>query len=183
MDAMECILKRRSTRAYKKEPVEREKLQKIVEAGLYAPSGMNGQPWRFTVVSDKKILDMLNDGVLSYMPAEVVERIRSRAADNSFSFFYKAPTLILVSCGADARFPKEDSACALQNMFLCAEALGLGSCWINQLCGDINDSAAIREIYKEIGIPDDHRVYGCAAIGYIDKATPVKERRGVVKYI
>lgn len=183
MDILECLLNRRSTRAYKPTAVEREKLDKIVQAGLYAPSGMNGQPWRFTVVSDGNVLGKLNDSVRSFMSASDIERIRSRATDNSFCFFYRAPTLIIVSCGADAKFPKEDSACALENMFLCAHALGLGSCWINQLCGDINDNVDVRALLSELGIPSDHRVYGCAAIGYAEKQTELKERRGVVKHI
>ena len=77
-----------------------------------------------------------------------------------------APVLIIVSnLPPETSLPGADSACALTNMFNAAHALGLGTVWINQLnncCGD----PAVREILTAFGVPTDHVVYGCAAVGH-----------------
>ncbi|MCH5161286.1 MAG: nitroreductase family protein [Clostridiales bacterium] len=183
MDVFKAILERRSTRSFTKEAVKKADLEKIVEAGMYAPSAINEQPWLFTVVTDKEVLAKLNEAVKGQMSAADEERIRSRSADNSYCFYYGAPALIIVSCNSIALFPAEDAACALENMFLASHALGLGSCWINQLCGSANDHVGIRSILSEIGVPDTHCVYGCAAVGHIKLETPLKERRGSVNFV
>ena len=183
MDVFKAILDRRSTRAFTAEAVKKADLEKIVEAGLHAPSAINEQPWLFTVVTNKEVLSKLNDAVKTHMSAVDGERIKSRSSDNSYCFYYGAPTLIIVSCSSIALFPAEDAACALENMFLASQALGLGSCWINQLGGSANDHIGIRTVLSEIGIPDTHRVYGCAAIGHIQTETPFKERRGAVNFV
>ncbi len=182
MQINKCIAERRSTRSFDTKPVPREAVEKIVEAGAYAPSAMNEQPCLFTVVSDAEKLKKLNTAVKGFMVQSDIDRIRSRSNDDTFCFYYNAPTLVIVSCG-EARYPKEDVACALENMFLQAHELGLGSCWINQLCGAACDVKDVRDILRGFGVPDDHKVYGCAAIGYIKTPTPVKERRSKVVYI
>ena len=98
--------------------------------------------------------------------------------------FYLPNTLILCANDLSANpMGVQDCACALENMFLAAHSLGIGSVWINQLHG-ICDEPAVREVLREFGIPDDHVVYGLAALGYADD-TPIapKERIGQVAYI
>ena len=68
-----------------------------------------------------------------------------------------------------------DCACAMQNIFLAAKSLGIGSCWINQL-GQTYDDPEVRAFLTKLSIPENHRVYGCAALGYA-AAAPVKERQ------
>ena len=65
-------------------------------------------------------------------------------------------------------FGKEDNACAMENIFLAAHSLGVGSVWINQLNG-ISDRLAVREVLTELSVPADHVVYGMAALGYPDE--------------
>ncbi len=183
MELFQAIKERRSTRAFLSDAIDKSDLEKIVEAGLFAPSALNEQPWLFTVVNNADVLARLNAAVKKLMSAADEERIRSRSTDNTYCFYYGAPTLIIVSCDKSARFPIEDASCALQNMFLAAHALGLGSCWINQLGGKANDDKGVRAVLSEIGVPQDDRVYGCAAIGHIRSATKVKDRCGTVKFI
>ncbi len=161
---MNEILTRRSIRKYLSRAVEEEKLERILQAGNYAPSALNNQDRQFTVVTRPEVLCALNEAVLSQADAATVERIKSRMGGD-FSFFYHAPVLILVSHKRDACCPEADCACALQNMFLQAKKEGLGSCWINQL-NPLCDEAAIRSVLTEAGVPDSHRIFGCAAIGY-----------------
>ena len=68
-----------------------------------------------------------------------------------------------------------DCACAMQNIFLAAKSLGIGSCWINQL-GQTCDDPDVRAFLTKLGIPENHRVYGCAALGYA-AAAPMKEKK------
>ena len=77
---------------------------------------------------------------------------------------------------------KEDDACAMENIFLAAHSLGIGSVWINQLQG-ICDESAVREVLRELQIPDSHVVYGLAALGYAAGPVKEKERTGKVVVI
>ena len=74
----------------------------------------------------------------------------------------------------------EDNACALENMFLAAHSFGIGSVWINQM-RDICDEPEVREMLRSWEIPDSHRVFGMAALGYAaasEKKRSEKNRRG-----
>lgn len=69
-----------------------------------------------------------------------------------------------------------DCACALENIFLAAKSLGIGSCWINQL-GQTCDDPDVRAFLTKLGVPESHKVYGCAALGYAPADAPVKEKK------
>ncbi len=115
MDCLEAIRTRRSIRAFTKEKVSDEQVRKIIEAGMYAPSAGNQQPWQFIVITDKNMLEKVPD-IHPY--ATMVEQ---------------APAAILV-CG-DTNLAKsqafwvQDCAAAVQNVLLAAHALGLGAVW------------------------------------------------------
>ena len=166
---LNALLTRRSTRAYQQRAVERPLLEKIVEAGRHAPSASNRQLWHFTVVTDPQKLDQLARA------AHAALREGGRELADDYYCTYHAPTLIIVTFPRDYAFAKEDGACALQTLFLAAHALGLGSCWINQLGATCNHPS-VRKALSELGVPADHDVCGCAAIGYIAKETPLRPR-------
>lgn len=182
---MRCLLERRSVRSYDGEKkVSESDLMSVLKAGAYAPSAMNAQAWHFTAVTNAEKLLKLNDAVKAEMGESDVERIRARSKDDAFNFYYRAPVLILVSCSEKALYPREDAACALENMFLAAQSVGLGSCWINQLSNGVSEAPGVRAVLDELGVPQENKVYGCAAIGYPDKTSPVKERAsGVVNIV
>lgn len=69
-----------------------------------------------------------------------------------------------------------DCACALENIFLAAKSLGIGSCWINQLRQTCDDPD-VRAFLTKLGVPENHKVYGCAALGYASADAPVKEKK------
>ena len=162
---------RRSTRAFKEEQIKDEELEMILKAGIYAPSGMNKQSWQFTVVQNKEKLK------------ELAKVIREELGRDEGYNFYAPPTLIMLSNDRDNTNGLADCACALENIFLMANSLGIGSCWINQL-KTICDNEKVRKLLNELGIPQNHIVWGMAAIGYIAKETPVHERRdGIIKYV
>ena len=167
---MENILTRRSVRAFNDKAIPREELDQILKAAIYAPSGMNRQTWQFTaIVNQDKIQEL----------AGLIEKSLNRKGYN----FYKPTALVLTSHTKDSNWAKEDNACALENMFLAAKSFGIGSVWINQLQG-ICDEPEIRSFLKSVGIPDDHVVYGTAALGYAEKEpTGAVNKTGIIKIV
>lgn len=157
---MENLLTRRSVRAFEKKEIPADELDQILQAALYAPSGMGRQTWQFTVVTDREKIQKL---------AAVVEKELNRPGYD----MYAPEVIIIPSNERDSRFGKEDNACALENIFLASHSFGIGSVWINQI-RDICDAPAARALLKEWGVPDSHVVYGIAALGYPAPA-PEKE--------
>lgn len=64
----------------------------------------------------------------------------------------------------------------MENIFLAAKSLGIGSCWINQL-GQTCDDPDVRAFLTKLGVPESHKVYGCAALGYAPADAPVKKKK------
>ncbi len=166
---IETILTRRSTRKFLEKPIPEADLKLIAEAALCAPSGKNGQTWKFTVVENRQMIEKL---------ARAIEVALGRPGYD----MYRPQTLIIPSNQRDSVYGKEDNACALENIFLAAHSLGIGSVWINQL-QNICDEPVIRQVLDELAIPADHVVYGLAALGYGDGEPKEIKRVGEVTYI
>ena len=170
-EIMKTIVSRRSVRKFSDREIPEEMLSQIITAGLYAPSAMNTQLWQITVLkNDKKIVSL--------------QKAIAKALDRpDYHRFYGAPVFIIVTVPEDYRHGAVDTACLLENMFLSAHSLGVGSVWINQLrdcCNDID----VRALLTEIGIPENHICFGCAAIGYADCELPAdRENKGIVKIV
>lgn len=115
---LETIKQRSSARAYSAQKVTKEELDRILEAGLQAPTGMNRQEIHFTVVSgDNPILAELDE-----------EKRRLRGQEKQpHNFYYEAPLLIFLSAEDNFKWSKVDAGIAVQNMTLAAESLGLGT--------------------------------------------------------
>ena len=167
---METILTRRGIRSFEKKPIPEEDMKQIVDAALHAPSAMGRQTWKFTVVMNREKIQQL---------ARAAGKVLGREDYD----MYSPEALIIPSNSKESRFGRDDNACAMENIFLAAHSLGIGSVWINQLHG-ICDEPAVREVLREFGIPDDHVVYGLAALGYADDTViQPKERIGTVAWI
>ena len=155
---------RRSTRAYRPEPLQEAVIQQILEAGRFAPSGMNKQLNHFYVITDPNYL-----ADLTALVSRKMENYRDK------DFRYGAPVLVLVTNQKESTTCVQDASCAMENMMLAAFSLGVGSCWINQL-RETCDVPEVRALLTEYGVPEDHIVVCSAAIGYIEKETPAKPR-------
>ena len=83
--------------------------------------------------------------------------------------------MIIVSNDPTQWWAGMDCACAIENMFLAARSLGIGSCWINQL-GTTCDDPEVRAYLTSLGVPENHKVYGCVALGYQEKGVSLKEK-------
>lgn len=171
-EVLKNILTRRSVRSFKPEQIKDEELDKILQAGIYAPSGMNRQSWQFTVIQNKEKIELL---------AKVIREALGR--DESYNF-YLPVTLILLSNDRDNSNGLADCSCALENIFLMANSLGIGSCWINQL-KNICDEIEVRNLLNSFEIPSNHIVWGMAALGYPDSKVNTEPPRkdGTIKYV
>ena len=187
MNALELITTRRSTRSFKDIPLEREKLDQILEAGRHAPSGGNNQYTHFLVLQDRAVLSELARLVKQEfsqmeptpgMYKSMVNTIVNSRKEQYF-FHYNAPVLIVTANRADYTNNISDCACALENMMLMANALDLGSCWINQLKW-LNENEVVMPYLRKLGLEDGERPYGAVAIGYpntesgLPNRTPLK---------
>lgn len=142
---LENIHSRRSVRTYTSAPVEDEKIDKMVRAGMAAPSGMDRRPWHIVVVTDRAILDTL----AGQLPHAQMLR--------------EAP-LALVVCGDPERssYWYIDCSAVSQNILLAAEALGLGAVWT----GVYPDDARIASVRAALGMPETAVPLNVIPIGY-----------------
>ena len=151
-ETMNTILTRRSIRKFSDKKISDEILNSLVEAAMHAPSGMCRKTWKFTVVTNSELIERL---------ASTVSKVLGRESYD----MYKPTAIIIPSNKRDSVWGRDDNACALQNIFLAAWSFGVGSVWINQL-SDICDNSEIRQLLDEMEIPEDHIIYGIAALGY-----------------
>ena len=182
-NALEFMKSRRSTRKYKTDAVSEEQLTQIIEAGRHAPSGGNCQSTHFIVVKNKEILAELADlaqqefagmEITPGLYKSIVNSIQASKKGN-YVFHYNAPVLIITANQKDYGNNIADCACALENMMLMANALDLGSCWINQLKW-LNENPVILEYMKKLGMDEGERVYGALAVGHPDTADGLPDR-------
>jgi nitroreductase len=134
MEMKDAIGGRRSVRDYKADAVDERDIQDLIDAAIHAPSAMNQQPWRFTVVREIKMLSRISDEAKAYLmrrpPVELASSpVRSLLDNAGFNIFYNAPVLIVISAAAGP-WAVEDCALAAENLMLSAHAAGLGTCWI-----------------------------------------------------
>ena len=183
MNTLEAIRTRRSTRKFKAQPVELEKLQTIVDAGRFAPTGGNCQSNHFFVISNPEVLKKLVELVQSAFAAMEFREDLYKSLQNSirlsqkgnYSFCYTAPVLIVVANKKDYGNNMADVACAVENMMLAANELDLGSCYINQLKW-LNEDPTLLEYLRGFGLREDERVYASVAIGYADTESGLPNR-------
>lgn len=127
---IETIKNRRSVREYQETQITDEELEKILESAIHAPTGHNDQPWHFTILQDKDLINQINDGAKEVMSQMDVKWISQMGQTENLHIFHKAPTVIIVSARKDAVTPIPDCSAAVQNMLLSAESMDIGSCWI-----------------------------------------------------
>lgn len=168
MHTLEAIIQRRSVRSYTSQQISESDLEKILEAGIHAPSGMNRQAVHITALHNPTKIHTLEEAI-----QKDFLKINESVSGYQVNLCYHAPTFIIVSASADSIAPELDSAAALENMLLAATSLGISSCWINLLVGK-DHLPTIRSVLSSFGVPPQNKVYCCAGFGYSDHLT--KER-------
>lgn len=161
---LEKMKTRRSIRKFKSEMVSKEIIDKIVEAGTYAASGMNRQPAIIIAVTNKELRDKL-----AKMNAEIM--------GTNTDPFYGAPVVLIVL--ADKTMPTYlyDGSLVMGNLMLAAHEVGVGSCWIHRAKEEFETEEG-KALLRSLGITGDYEGIGHCVLGYVDGEYPdVKPRK------
>lgn len=168
-EALENIKTRRSIRKYKPDMVPQEILDQIIEAGLYAASGMGQQNTIIIQVTNKELRDQI-----SKMNQEI------GGWKDGFDPFYGAPAMLIVLAKKDWPNRVYDGSLVMGNLMLAAHDLGIGSCWIHRAKQEFETEWG-KEFLKSLGIEEEYEGIGHCALGYVDgeypKAPAIKEGR------
>jgi len=183
MDILEGIKTRHSTRKFKSNPVPKELIEAVIDAGRRAPTGGNLQQIHFIVITNQDILKNLvtivqeeygKMPVTEHMPA-YMKNIIEMSAQGKFVFNYNAPVLVVVAHKPVLANNFADSAVAMENMMLACNALDLGSCWVNQI-RHLQDNERLVNQLRELGLGADEKVYASLAVGYPDLPNGLNRR-------
>ena len=166
MDVYQAISDRRSIRKYKDQPVEPEKITRVLDAARLAPSWKNMQCWRFLVLNQAAGREALlaafgddNPGKKALAQAPVLIVVCADPAQSEVSH--------------DMEYYIADAAAAFQNLCLAAHEIGLGTCWMGMY-----DEAAVKE---RLGIPAGIRVIGVTPLGYPDQEPRQRPRKDLTE--
>ncbi len=160
---LQAIHNRRSRREFTREPVEQSILEEIIQAGIWAPSGLNNQPWRFVVITQKGSIEQL-------------------AKTTHYShIILGAPALIAVYLDTDAMYDevKDHQAvgACIQNMLLAIEELGLGGVWLGQILKNKQDVSQI------LGVESQYDLMAMIALGHPAQTDQQSNRKELADFI
>jgi nitroreductase len=183
---LDCIATRHSTRKFKPELVADELLRQVIEAGRQAPSGKNKQQNHFLVIRKPEVLAKLVALVRQEFARMEITEANSDdmggaiklSKKGTYVFKYNAPILIVVANKKGYGNNFADTSIAIQNMMLAANALDLGTCWINQLRW-LQDNSVILSYLRNLGMADDEIPFGAVSIGYPATADGLPNRQGL----
>lgn len=160
---MEVLLTRRSIRNFNDKSIPEDVLNKILEAGTYAPTAMGMQKPIIIAITDKKVRDEVSRENAKIMGREGTDP------------FYGAPVILLV---AVENYPNAvyDGSCVMDNLLNAAWAMGVGSCWIHRAKEELESDFG-KKLLKSLGIVGDYIGVGHAALGYFDGEPPLPKPR------
>lgn len=184
MDVMQAIDVRRSIRRFKNDPIDREIIRAILDAGIKAPSGKNRQPWEFVVVTGDKVKEAVQ------VMRKGIEAFKARfgnpgSAENSANIMEQTPVVIFIfNPGGTHPWQKktveqqfkeivdvQSVGAAIQNMILAAENLGIGTLWICDIF------SAYKDLCK--WLKKDCQMVAALALGYKDENPPARPRKSI----
>jgi len=158
MEVQEALLNRRSIRKYNYQKINKEDIDKILKAAMYAPSAMNLQAWQFIVINDK---DVLIETIKTIPYAEMLRQSAAAILVCGDSSIEKNESWLLQNCSA-----------AIQNILLSAHGLGIGSCWI----GIHGMSDIVKNIKHQFKLPENIIPVALISLGYPDETVTAEER-------
>lgn len=174
MNTLDCIKNRISVRSFLDKDVEDEKLRIIAQAGMEAPTAKNTRDFVLTVVRGSR-LQQINDTMYEILD----ESARPYFMQNGkFNFYRGGNALIVVSFGPKSIMTEQNTGCVMQNMYLAATELGLGSCWINQFYKVENN-----KLFSLLGLEDGYKPFAALSVGYTDVMPDKKERDGKIVFL
>lgn len=163
------IEERRSIRKYKEDIVPKEIIEKVVEAGTYAPSGMGMQSSIIIAITNKEVRDKLS-------------KLNAKIMGVDKDPFYGAPVVLVVLAKKEIPTHIYDGSLVMENLMLAANSLGLGSCWIHRAKEEFETEEG-KEILKSLGInPDEYEGIGNCILGYKAEEGVLKPRKNNYVY-
>lgn len=160
---LDAIKTRRSIRKYKKDMIPRNVIDKIIEAGTYAATGMNRQSPVIVAVTNKEMRDRLS-------------RLNAEIMGVDSDPFYGAPVVLIVLADKSSANYVYDGSLVMGNLMLAAHAMGIGSCWIHRAKQEFEREEG-KEILKSLGIYGDYEGIGHCILGYVDGDYPEAAER------
>ena len=164
-ETIKAMKERRSIRKYKPEMPKKEDLEQIIEAGLYAATGMGRQEVIIVAVTNKEVRDQL-----SAVNAKIA------GAPEGFDPFYGAPAVLIVLANKDIPTHVYDGSLAMGNMLNAAYSLGLGSCWIHRAKEEF-EMEEYKELLKKLGAEGEWEGIGHCIVGYPEGELPAAAER------
>ena len=152
-----------STKKYLSKPIPQEILSEILQAGLYAPTGMNNQKVVMVAVTDPETRDTLS-------------RMNAQVLGSDADPFYSAPCVVVVLSDPERSTWVEDGSLVMGNLMNAATALGVGSCWIHR-AREMFDTPQGKDLLKKWGLPEHYRGIGNCILGYPDGEPTRKPRQ------
>lgn len=163
--SIELLKTRRSVRSFTTEQISDEKLDKILEAGTYAPTGRNGQTPIIVAIQDKALIDKLEQENAKVMDMEGTHP------------FYGAPTVVVVFADKTYSTGFEDACLVMGNLLNGAAAVGVGSCWIHR-ARQVFETSFGKQLMQQWGIDTDKYIgVGNCILGYAKEIPEAKPRK------
>lgn len=157
MDLLNIIKQRRSIREYKSNPVDKIIIEKILEAGRWAPSGLNNQPWRFLIIEGKEKLSSLAKFTKYGKVIEVASCAIGIFMDTSDSYDREKDILAIGAC--------------IQNMLLEAHTLGVGTCWLGEILKKRD------EVCEFLGVSSNLELFAVIVVGHAGEFPKTTSRK------
>ena len=151
---MQDLLTRRSCRKFKPDMVEKELIDQVIEAGLYAPSGKGLQSAKIIAVTNKELRDKIAE-----------DNRQIGGWDPGFDPFYGAPVILIVVADKSSPMYMYDGPLAMGNLMNAAHALGLGSIWIHRAKQEF-EMPYYQDLLKKLGLEGEYEGIGHCALGY-----------------
>lgn len=159
-EVIKAMKDRRSIRKFRPELPSKDDLEQIIDAGLYAASGMGRQAAIVIAVTDKGLRDRISD-----------DNRKILGADEGFDPFYGAPVILMVLADKSVPTYIYDGSLMLGNLMNAAHSLGLGSVWIHR-CREEFDQDFYKKLLSDLKIEGDYEGIGHLAVGFIDGEAP-----------
>ncbi len=191
MALMDIIKNRHSIRKYTEEQISEATLDKILEAGIYAPNAGGGQRSMVVAVHNRELaahIGRMNMAHFdrSHLAGNYVSKEQPSTIDDPTitNGFYGAPTVVCVFCQDNFLFKAADAFCMMENMILQATELGIASCIISRGY-ETFDCEEGRQLMREWSVPEGYSCQGFVILGYIDGKQPQGKPRkpGRVKIV
>jgi nitroreductase len=189
MDFYEVVRSRRSTRKFKEDRVPPESLDRILDAGRWAPSGSNLQPWRFVVVTDEDVKGKIAEictrsstEAWSHFPSRVTSYLEQRGGTPNKLHWSKIPVLVVVCYEVSAKQSHDvalaSAWAAIENMLLATTAEGLAGCPYTTY--DSREETALKEVLR---VPQQFHVAAILQLGSGSTRPPPPSRKRIEEVV